>query len=157
MCSLQGEAVAFALGGNRKMLRTGSLAGLLNQELAAAGHRTAEVGIPSAACAALSINPLHHKTACPGATSATAVALRPGNGMPVDWAGTAWVFKRVLLLADLLLCRSSCTWSYFTAQSMTALNSRQPPAHLLQLPPAHSPHCQISTPSTAMPAQPSTP
>lgn len=32
------------LGGNRKMLRTGSLAGLLNQELAAAGHRTAEVG-----------------------------------------------------------------------------------------------------------------
>lgn len=41
---MQGEAIAFALGGNRKMLRTGSLAGLLNQELAAAGHREAEVG-----------------------------------------------------------------------------------------------------------------
>jgi hypothetical protein len=43
VCPLQGEAVAFALGGNRKILRTGSLAGLLNQELAAAGHTTAEV------------------------------------------------------------------------------------------------------------------
>lgn len=39
----QGEAVAFALGGNRKMLRTGNLAGLLNQQLAAAGQKTAEV------------------------------------------------------------------------------------------------------------------
>ena len=39
----QGEAVAFALGGSRKMLRAGSLAALLNQEMAAAGHRTAEV------------------------------------------------------------------------------------------------------------------
>jgi hypothetical protein len=43
---MQGQAIAFALGGNRKMLRTGSLAGLLNQELAAAGHRDAEVGTP---------------------------------------------------------------------------------------------------------------
>lgn len=41
--NMQGEAVAFALGGNRKMLRAGSVAALLNQELAAAGHRTAEV------------------------------------------------------------------------------------------------------------------
>lgn len=48
---MQGEAVAFALGGNRKMLRTGNLAGLLNRELAAARHRTAEVGA-AAACAA---------------------------------------------------------------------------------------------------------
>jgi hypothetical protein len=40
---LQGEAVAFALGGNRKMLRAGSLAGLVNQERRAAGCRTAQV------------------------------------------------------------------------------------------------------------------
>lgn len=49
---MQGEAVAFALGGNRKMLRTGNLAGLLNQELAAAGHKTAEVGAAAARGAA---------------------------------------------------------------------------------------------------------
>lgn len=42
-CCMQGEAIAFALGGNRKMLRAGSLAALLNQELSATGHRTAEV------------------------------------------------------------------------------------------------------------------
>jgi hypothetical protein len=47
---MQGEAIAFALGGNRKMLRTGSLAGLLNQELAAAGHREAEVGTVGTNC-----------------------------------------------------------------------------------------------------------
>jgi hypothetical protein len=41
---LQGEAIAFALGGNRKMLRAGSLAGLVNQERRAAGCRTAQVG-----------------------------------------------------------------------------------------------------------------
>jgi hypothetical protein len=40
---LQGEAIAFALGGNRKMLRAGSLAGLVNQERRAAGCRTAQV------------------------------------------------------------------------------------------------------------------
>lgn len=43
MAWLQGEAVAFALGGSRKMLRTGSLSGLLNQELKASEGKAAQV------------------------------------------------------------------------------------------------------------------
>ncbi|KAF6256891.1 RecF/RecN/SMC N terminal domain-containing protein [Scenedesmus sp. NREL 46B-D3] len=39
--SVVGEAIAFALGGNRKMLRAGRLASLVNQERTAAGCRTA--------------------------------------------------------------------------------------------------------------------
>jgi len=38
-----GEAIAFALGGNRKMLRASSLASLLNHEVKAAGGRAAQV------------------------------------------------------------------------------------------------------------------
>eukprot|EP00775_Hariotina_reticulata_P009969 gene9969-10123_t len=40
--SVVGEAIAFALGGNRKMLRANSLAVLLNQEVKAAGGKTAQ-------------------------------------------------------------------------------------------------------------------
>lgn len=43
MAMPQGEAIAFVLGGNRKMLRANSLAVLLNQEVKAAGGRTAQV------------------------------------------------------------------------------------------------------------------
>ncbi|WIA31005.1 hypothetical protein OEZ86_001046 [Tetradesmus obliquus] len=45
--SVVGEAIAFALGGNRKMLRAGSLAGLVNQERRAAGCRTAQAELQS--------------------------------------------------------------------------------------------------------------
>lgn len=48
MLMLQGEAIAFALGGNSRMLRAGSLAGLLNQQLKAAGGRSAEVRVVAA-------------------------------------------------------------------------------------------------------------
>jgi hypothetical protein len=72
---VQGEAVAFALGGNRKMLRTGSLAGLLNQELAAAGHKIAEVRIPQ------ELVLLCLPILCTRKQLLTAVVLKPGSGL----------------------------------------------------------------------------
>jgi len=39
--SLQGEAVAFALGGNSKMMRAKNLGSLVNSDLAGLGHHRA--------------------------------------------------------------------------------------------------------------------
>ena len=41
--SVVGEAIAFALGGSRKMLRAGSLAALINQQRSAQGSNSAKV------------------------------------------------------------------------------------------------------------------
>ncbi len=43
--SVVGEAIAFALGGNKKMLRASNLGALINQQRAAAGHRDASVRV----------------------------------------------------------------------------------------------------------------
>jgi hypothetical protein len=47
---LQGEAIAFVLGGNKKMLRAKNLQSLVNQEAQEAGDNTAKVRTPGGGC-----------------------------------------------------------------------------------------------------------
>lgn len=87
--SLQGEAIAFALGGSSRMLRAGSLAGLLNQQLKAAGGRSAEVSV----CCWAALLRLQQQQ--PWVAS---MHMQVRKDMPS--AATAAAF-----------CRSCCTWS----------------------------------------------